>query len=104
MIRLVSAVFTQLNEYDLEMEVDPKYQENPDLLQGIYVRPSTGMEVPLSSFTRFEPLTTALAVNHQGQFPAITPLRMHEKAFRQIGGFGRRNGEFSSGVDRGTDA
>src|SRR5262249_19197641 len=28
--------------------------------------------VPLSSFARFEPSTTTLAVNHQGQFPATT--------------------------------
>ena len=28
--------------------------------------------VPLSAFTRYEPSTTSLAVNHQGQFPAIT--------------------------------
>ena len=28
--------------------------------------------MPLSAFTHFEPTTTALAVNHQGQFPAVT--------------------------------
>jgi multidrug efflux pump subunit AcrB len=28
--------------------------------------------VPLSAFTRFGPSATALAVNHQGQFPAVT--------------------------------
>jgi multidrug efflux pump subunit AcrB len=28
--------------------------------------------VPLSMLARFEPRTTALAVNHQGQFPAVT--------------------------------
>ncbi len=70
--RQVSTVFTQLNEYHVVMEVDPKYQQNPDSLKGIYVRSSTGMEVPLSAFTHFEPRTTSLAVNHQGQFPAIT--------------------------------
>jgi multidrug efflux pump len=70
--RQVSTEFTQLNEYHLVMEVDPKFQENPDALRNIYVRSSTGMEVPLSAFARFEPRTTALAVNHQGQFPAIT--------------------------------
>jgi hydrophobe/amphiphile efflux-1 (HAE1) family protein len=70
--RQVSTVFTQLNEYHLVMEVDPKYQQNPDALRDIYVRSSTGAEVPLSSFTHFESKTTALAVNHQGQFPAVT--------------------------------
>jgi multidrug efflux pump len=29
-------------------------------------------QVPLSAFTRFEPGATALAINHQGQFPVVT--------------------------------
>ncbi|MGH9564302.1 MAG: efflux RND transporter permease subunit, partial [Terracidiphilus sp.] len=62
--RQVSTVFTQLNEYHLVMEVDPKFQENPDSLRSIYVRSSTGMEVPLSAFTHYESKTTSLAVNH----------------------------------------
>src|SRR5215470_16020716 len=33
---------------------------------------SRGAEVPLSAFTHFAPGTTTLAVNHQGQFPAVT--------------------------------
>ena len=70
--RQVSTVFTQLNEYHLVMEVDPQFQQNPDALRNIYVRSSTGVQVPLSAFTHFESKATALAVNHQGQFPAIT--------------------------------
>ncbi|MDE3169611.1 MAG: efflux RND transporter permease subunit, partial [Acidobacteriota bacterium] len=70
--RQVSTVFTQLNEYHLVMEVDPQYQQNPDSLRDIYVRSSAGVQVPLSAFTHFESKATALAVNHQGQFPAIT--------------------------------
>ncbi len=70
--RQVSTVFTQLNEYHLVMEVDPAYQQNPDSLRSIYVRSTNGTSVPLSAFTHFVPGTTALAVNHQGQFPAVT--------------------------------
>jgi len=33
---------------------------------------SNSAAVPLSSFTHFEQGTTALAINHQGQFPAVT--------------------------------
>ena len=32
----------------------------------------TGTQVPLSAFTHFEQKTSALQVNHQGQFPAVT--------------------------------
>jgi multidrug efflux pump subunit AcrB len=70
--RQVSTVFTQLNEYHLVMEVANPFQQNPDALKNIYVKSSTGLQVPLSSFTHYAPGTTALAVNHQGQFPAVT--------------------------------
>ncbi len=70
--RQVSTIFTQLNQYHVVLEVDPRFQQNPDALKDIYVRPPTGPPAPLSAFTHFEPATTALAVNHQGQFPAVT--------------------------------
>ena len=40
--RLVSIIFTQLNQYHVVMEVDPKYQQNPDALKSIYVQSSSG--------------------------------------------------------------
>src|SRR2546422_581737 len=70
--RQVSTIFTQLNQYHVVLEVDPRYQQNPDALKDIYVRPPTGPPAHLSAFTHFEPATTTLAVNHQGQFPAVT--------------------------------
>src|SRR5450756_612379 len=54
------------------MEVDAAFRESTDAIQSLYVRSSKGMQVPLSAFTHFETKTTALAVNHQGQFPAVT--------------------------------
>jgi multidrug efflux pump subunit AcrB len=54
------------------LEVDPQYQQNPDSLKSIYVRSTAGGQVPLSAFTHFEPETAPLALNHQGQFPAVT--------------------------------
>ena len=70
--RLVSTMFTQLNQYHVVLEVEPKFQQNPDSLRDIYVRTPGGTQVPLSSFTRLETSNTPLAVNHQGQFPATT--------------------------------
>ncbi len=70
--RQVSTIFTQLNQYHVVLEVDPQYQQNPDSLKSIYVKSSTGQQVPLSAFTHFEPETAPLALNHQGQFPAVT--------------------------------
>jgi multidrug efflux pump subunit AcrB len=52
--------------------VAPQFQQNPDALRTIYVKSSTGAQVPLSAITRFGPSTTPLAVNHQGFFPSVT--------------------------------
>ena len=70
--RLVSTIFTQLNQYHVVLEVDPSFQQSPDSLKDIYVRSSNGTEVPLSSFTHFESQPAALTINHQGQFPVVT--------------------------------
>jgi multidrug efflux pump len=70
--RQVATVFTQLNEYHLVMEVAPEFQENPDSLKGIYLKSSSGTAIPLSAISHFEPRTSVLAVNHQGQYPAVT--------------------------------
>jgi multidrug efflux pump len=70
--RQVSTIFTQLNQYHVVLEVGSLFQQNPDALQDIYVKSSNGTQVPLSAFTHFEQQTTALAVNHQGQFPVVT--------------------------------
>src|SRR5712672_516248 len=93
--RLVSTIFTQLNQYHVVLEVDPQFQQTPEDLKSIYVHSSTGQapssgsgssisattvtlsstpttQIPLSAFTRYEPSSTPLTINHQGQFPVVT--------------------------------
>ena len=70
--RQVSTMFTQLNQYHVVMEVDPSFQNSTDALKNLFVRSATGAEVPLSAISHYEQKTTALAVNHKGQFPAVT--------------------------------
>jgi multidrug efflux pump len=70
--RQVSTMFTQLNQYHVVLQVDPRFGQNPDSLKSIYVKSSNGTQVPLSAFTHFEQKTATLAVNHQGQFPVVT--------------------------------
>jgi multidrug efflux pump len=41
-------------------------------LQDLYVKSMNGEQVPLSAFTHWEPASAPLALNHQGQFPAVT--------------------------------
>ena len=70
--RHVAQIFTTLNYYWVVMEVEPQFQLGPYALNQIYVGSSTGAQVPLSQFVTIVPSVTALAVNHQGQFPSIT--------------------------------
>jgi hydrophobe/amphiphile efflux-1 (HAE1) family protein len=70
--RLVSTIFTELNQYHVVMEVDSAFRNSTDGIRGLYVKSIKGDLVPLSAFTHYETKNTALAVNHQGQFPAVT--------------------------------
>ena len=70
--RQVSIVFTQLNQYRVILEVEPRFQLTRDSLRRIYVKSTTGQMVPLSAFSDLKTETASLAIAHQGQFPAVT--------------------------------
>jgi multidrug efflux pump len=81
--REVSTMYTALNQYYVVMEVDPKYQLSPDALNGIFIKANnvvgatTAMQATVTAtaaatIARFEQQRTALQVNHQGQYPAVT--------------------------------
>jgi multidrug efflux pump len=70
--RQVSTMYRPLNQYHVVMEVAPQFQQTPEALQNIYLRSTTGTPVPLATFTHYEPSSTPLAVNHQGQVPSVT--------------------------------
>ena len=70
--RQVSTIYRQLNQYHVVMEVDPQYQSSPETLNAVYMHSSNGQMIPLATIARFTPSNSTLAVNHQGQFPAVT--------------------------------
>jgi multidrug efflux pump len=70
--RIVSTIFTQLNQYRVILEVKPEQQEGPEALSRLYVRSANGDQIPLSSLAHFERADVPLAISHQGQFPAVT--------------------------------
>jgi hydrophobe/amphiphile efflux-1 (HAE1) family protein len=72
--RQVTQYFTQLNSYHVVLEVLPALQRPTEALSSIYVNsPSTGGQVPLSTFVKWtnEP-TNFLSINHQSMFPSVT--------------------------------
>ena len=60
------------NQYRVVLEADPKFQDDPRALNKVFVRAGDGQMVPLSSIARYEVANVPLAVNHQGQFAAVT--------------------------------
>ena len=70
--RQVSNIYKGINQYHVILEVAPELQPGPEALNSIYVPSNTGKLIPLSAFTHYEHGNTALSVNHQGIFPAIT--------------------------------
>ncbi|WP_037584260.1 efflux RND transporter permease subunit, partial [Stigmatella aurantiaca] len=70
--RQVSTLFTPTTQYRVVLGVDPNFSAHPDALNQIFIRPPTGSPVPLTTVVQFQPHSTLLSVNHQGQFPAVT--------------------------------
>jgi multidrug efflux pump len=70
--RQVSTTYMPLNQYHVVMEVAQNFQNDPTALDKIYVKSTTGAEIPLSAVTHLETTRIPLAVNHQSLSPAAT--------------------------------
>jgi len=70
--RIVSTIFTSLNQYHVVLEVDPRYQYGPEALSNIYVNSSTAQQVPLSALVNSTTTAAPIVINHQGMFPSTT--------------------------------
>ncbi len=70
--RQVANLYTSTSQYKLVLEVKPEFQDDPTALSKIFISGPNGVQIPLSSFAHFTRKIEALAVNHQGQFPAVT--------------------------------
>jgi multidrug efflux pump len=69
---LASTMYTPLNQYYVVLEVAPQFWQSPQALNDVYIKTSSGKEVPLGTVAHFETTTAPLQVNHQGQFPSVT--------------------------------
>ena len=70
--RIVSTMYTTLQQYHVILEVNPKFQYGPEALNGIYVKSSSGQQVPLSTLIDSVVKVAPLVINHTGQFPSVT--------------------------------
>jgi hydrophobe/amphiphile efflux-1 (HAE1) family protein len=70
--RIVSTMYTMMNQYHVVLEVEPKFQYGPGALDELYVSSSSGQQVPLRTLVTSVVKIAPLVVNHQGQFPSVT--------------------------------
>ncbi len=70
--RQVSTIYAPNNQYQVILELEPKYQTDPSALSMLYIRSNTGQLVPLNTLATLTRNTGPLTVNHLGQLPAVT--------------------------------
>uniref|UniRef100_Q07N05 Acriflavin resistance protein n=1 Tax=Rhodopseudomonas palustris (strain BisA53) TaxID=316055 RepID=Q07N05_RHOP5 len=70
--RQISTIYTQRNQYQVVLEIDPKFQNDPTDLDRIYVAGKDGAQIPLSALVRTKRDLAALAVYHSQSFPSTT--------------------------------
>ncbi|MEW6387356.1 MAG: efflux RND transporter permease subunit [Thermodesulfobacteriota bacterium] len=70
--RQISTIYAPNNEYDVILELEPRYQMDPAALQWLYVRSSSGQQVPLDTLAALTRGLGPLTINHLGQLPAVT--------------------------------
>jgi HAE1 family hydrophobic/amphiphilic exporter-1 len=70
--RQISTIYSPSNDYEVILEIDPAYQEDPASLSRLYIRSQTGQLVPLEAFATLRQDVGPVTVNHQGQLPAVT--------------------------------
>ena len=66
--RQISTIYDSLNQYQVVMEVNPKYAQDPITLNQVQVITSTGARIPLSAIAHYENSLENDRVSHEGQF------------------------------------
>ncbi|MFJ3451035.1 efflux RND transporter permease subunit [Pseudomonas sichuanensis] len=66
--RQISTIYDSLNQYQVVLEINPKYAWDPSTLEQVQVITADGARVPLSSFARYENSLANDRVSHEGQF------------------------------------
>jgi HAE1 family hydrophobic/amphiphilic exporter-1 len=76
--RRVTTITTPNNQYEVILELDPKFQNDPSALSQLYIRSNTGQNstaqpmIPLGSIANFKYTAGPMSVNHSGQLPSVT--------------------------------
>ena len=66
--RQISTIYDSLNQYQVVMEVNPKYAQDPVTLNQVKVITADGARIPLSTIAHYENSLEDDRVSHEGQF------------------------------------
>ncbi|VVM46214.1 efflux RND transporter permease subunit [Pseudomonas fluorescens] len=66
--RQISTIYDSLNQYQVVMEVNPKYAQDPITLDQVKVITADGARIPLSTIAHYENSLADDRVSHEGQF------------------------------------
>ncbi|TXL81997.1 acriflavine resistance protein B [Vineibacter terrae] len=70
--RQISTIYTPSNNYEVILEVDPRFKGDVAALGSLYVPTTTGSTVPLDAVATVSRKAGPLNVNHQSALPAVT--------------------------------
>lgn len=68
--RQISTIYDSLNQYQVVLEINPKYAWDPSTLEQVQVITADGARVPLSTIAHYENTLANDRVSHEGQFAA----------------------------------
>jgi HAE1 family hydrophobic/amphiphilic exporter-1 len=70
--RQVSSIYTSTDDYQVILELLPKYQIDPNVLNLLYISSSNRQQIALGSVANLRTGVAPLTVAHLGQLPAVT--------------------------------
>ena len=69
--RQVATLYDAMNQYRVVLELDPRYTEDPEVLEQVYVVAADGTRVPLTAFATYDNGLVNDRVFHDGLFAAV---------------------------------
>ncbi|HEY4365342.1 MAG TPA: efflux RND transporter permease subunit [Bryobacteraceae bacterium] len=68
----VSTIFSSINEYEVLLELQPKFQADPRALSLLYFKNPAGQLIPLDTLAAIKQEIGPQSINHYGMLPSVT--------------------------------
>jgi len=68
----ISTILAPNNQYQVILELLPEYQQNPQVVELLYIRSSSGKVVPIKAVADLKEGIGPMSINHSGQLPSVT--------------------------------